>query len=290
MKRAILTLALVAMGLVVATSFAAAQDKPAATSGGQATVQLQGVSDVSSSKFQEYRDVPRGFSIPFVNLFATTSKLDFNLNAFNVYQKDQRYNGWFNTSWLDFGFDYNQVIHRMGNDAHLIYQESAPGVWTMPAALRQYYSDRVDATPISPTNLRTYSFYNDLLASSFASAGTVDIESLRRRGAYSFDFSKKLPFALNFTYTHERRDGYRGLGGPDILSGPVSPVVEVPETFNDLTQDYAIKFEYKLKKMGNVHATLTKNVYTNDLTKNQVDNPFRPSERVVHREIGRAHV
>ena len=128
MKRAILTLALVAMGLVVATSFAAAQDKPAATSGGQATVQLQGVSDVSSSKFQEYRDVPKGFSMPFVNLFATTSKLDFNLNAFNVYQKDQRYNGWINVSWLDFGFDYNQVIHRMGNDAHLIYQESAPGV------------------------------------------------------------------------------------------------------------------------------------------------------------------
>jgi hypothetical protein len=276
MKRAISTLALVAMGLVVATSFAAAQDKPAAAAGGQVTIQLQSVSDVSSSKFQEYRDVPKGFSMPFVNLFATTSKLDFNLSAFNVYQKDQRYNGWINTSWLDFGFDYNQVIHRMGNDAHLIYQESAPGVWSMPAALRQYYSDRVDAT--LPTTNRNYSFYNDLLASSFASAGTVDIDSLRKRGAYNFDFSKNLPFALNFTYTNERRDGYRGLGGPDIISGPVSPVVEVPETFNDLTQDYAIKFEYKLKQVGNVHAALTKNVYTNDLSSNKVDNPFRPSD------------
>jgi hypothetical protein len=276
MKRAISTLALVAMGLVVATSFAAAQDKPAAAAGGQVTIQLQSVSDVSSSKFQEYRDVPKGFSMPFVNLFATTSKLDFNLSAFNVYQKDQRYNGWINTSWLDFGFDYNQVIHRMGNDAHLIYQESAPGVWSMPAALRQYYSDRVDAT--LPTTNRNYSFYHDLLASSFASAGTVDIDSLRKRGAYNFDFSKNLPFALNFTYTNERRDGYRGLGGPDIISGPVSPVVEVPETFNDLTQDYAIKFEYKLKQVGNVHAALTKNVYTNDLSSNKVDNPFRPSD------------
>ena len=276
MKRASTIFALVAMGLLVATSFAAAQDKPAATSGGQVTVQLQSVSDVSSSKFQEYRDVPKGFSMPFVNLFATTSKLDFNFNAFNVRQQDQRYAGWANVSWFDFGFDYNQIVHRMGNDAHLIYQESAPGVWSMPAALRQYYSDRVDAT--LPTANRNYSFYNDLLASSFASAGTVDIESLRKRGLYSFDFTKNLPFALNFTYTHERRDGYRGLGGPDIISGPVSPVVEVPETFNDLTQDYAIKFEYKLKQMGNVHATLTKNVYSNELSKNVIDNPFRPSD------------
>ena len=204
MKRAIYLIALVAMGLIVATSFAAAQDKPAATSGGQATIQLQGVSDVSSSKFQEYRDVPKGFSMPFVNLFATTSKLDFNLNAFNVYQKDQRYNGWFNTSWLDFGFDYNQVIHRMGNDAHLIYQESAPGVWSMPAALRQYYSDRVDAQ--LPTSTRTYDFYNASWPRRSRPPARSTSDSLRKRGAYSFDFTKNLPFALNFTYTHERKE------------------------------------------------------------------------------------
>jgi hypothetical protein len=275
MKRATLTTALVAMGLFVATSFAAAQDKPAATAGGQVTVQTLTVNDISSSKFQEYRDVPKGVSMPFVNIFTTSKALDFNLTALNVRQNDQRYSGWANFSWMDIGFDYNQIVHRMGNDAHVIYAETAPGVWSMPASLRKYYSDSVDA--MLPTTARTYDFYNALLTPSFNAAGLVDLDSMRKRGLYSFDFSKNLPFNLNFTYTHERKDGYRGQGGSQMF-GAVSPVVDVPETLNELTQDYAIKFEYKLKSLGNVHASLNKSAYTNDQRGNQIDNPFRPSD------------
>jgi hypothetical protein len=276
MKRATYIIALVAMCFLVATSFAAAQDKPAATAGGQVTVQTLTVNDISSSKFQEYRDVPKGVSMPFVNIFTTSKALDFNLTALNVRQNDQRYSGWANFGFVDIGFDYNQIIHRMGNNAHVIYAETAPGVWSMPSSLRQYYSDQVDAK--LPTSARTYDFYNALLTPSFNAAGLVDLDSLRKRGLYSFDFSKNLPFSLNFTYTHERKDGYRGQGGGNIISGSVSPVVDVPETLNELTQDYAIKFEYKLKQMGNVHAALNKNVYTNDQTKQMIDNPFRPSD------------
>jgi hypothetical protein len=275
-------IALVAMGLFMATSFAAAQDKPATTAGGQVTIQTLTVDDISSSKFREYRDVPKGVSMPFVNLFTTNSALDFNLSAFNVGQQDQQYKGWANFSWMDFGFDYNQVVHRMGNDAHVIWAETAPGVWSMPASLRQYYSDRVDATP---TSGRVYSFYNNLLAPSFAAAGTVDLTSLRKRGLYDFDFSKNLPFNLSFTYTRERKAGYRGQGGGDIIAGPVSPVVDVPETLNELTQDYAIKFEYKLKT-GNVHAALNRNVYTNDQNNQLIDNPFRPSDLAYKAAVG----
>jgi len=264
------------MGLLVATSFAAAQDKPATTSGGQVTVQTLTVEDIASSKFQEYKDVPKGFSMPFVNIFSTSSAIDFNLNAYNVSQHDQRYTGWANLSWMDFGFDYNQVVHRMGNDAKVLYAETAPGVWSMPASLRKYYSDAIDAT--LPTSARTYDFYNNLFAPSFAAAGMVDLTQLRKRGTYGFDFSKDLPFSLNFTYTHERKDGFRGQGGGDIVSGPYSPVIDMPERVNELTQDYAIKFEYKLNTMGNVHAALTKNVYTNDQKSYFVDNLVRPSD------------
>ena len=69
MKRALIVTALLAMGLLVASSFAAAQDAPATTSGGQVDHRRAGRRATSpSSKFQEYRDVPKGVSIPYVNL------------------------------------------------------------------------------------------------------------------------------------------------------------------------------------------------------------------------------
>jgi len=61
MKRASRVTALLAMGLLVASSFAAAQQAPQApqvpvsSTGGQVTLDLIGRSDVASSKFDEYR-------------------------------------------------------------------------------------------------------------------------------------------------------------------------------------------------------------------------------------------
>ena len=91
------------------------------------TVGVLGAADVDSSKFTEYRDVPEGVSIPCFNLFSTSSKVDFNLFGYNVRQTDQRYNGWFNTSAFDLSFDYNQIPHNMGNDAHTIHGRAVPG-------------------------------------------------------------------------------------------------------------------------------------------------------------------
>jgi hypothetical protein len=137
MKRTLKVTALLAMGLFVASSYAAAQDVPASTSGGQVTIGALGVSNVSSSKFQEYREIPKGVSIPYLNLFSKTSSLDFNLHGYNVRQGDQRYTGWVNTSSFGLSFDYNQIPHNMGNNAHVIFSELGPGVWGMSASLRQ---------------------------------------------------------------------------------------------------------------------------------------------------------
>ena len=93
------------------------------------TVGVLGATNVDSSKFYEYRDVPEGVSVPCFNLFSTSSKVDFNLFGYNVRQTDQRYNGWFNTSAFDLSFDYNQIPHNMGNDAHTIMAETSQGVW-----------------------------------------------------------------------------------------------------------------------------------------------------------------
>jgi hypothetical protein len=271
MKRTMIVAAFLAMGILMANSFAAAQDAPATTSGGQVTVRALGASDISSSKFREYRDVPTGVSIPYVNLFSKSSTLDFNLLGFNVRQGDQRYMGWANLSWIDLGFDYNQTLHNMGNNARLIWSETSPGVWSMSPALR---TSLANASELIPSASRTYDFYNALLTPTFADANLVDLTSLRKRGNVEVDLGKNLPFDLKVTYMREVKSGTRGQGGGDIL-GVVAPVVDVPEPLNDLTQDFGVRAAYNFKS-GNVHAAFNRNVYNNRAETLLIDNPFRP--------------
>ncbi len=272
MKRALIVTALLAMGLIVASPFAAAQDKPAqATTGGSITLDLLGRSDVASSKFTEYREVPKGVSIPVFNLFSTSKVVDFNLIGQNVSRTDQRYTGWANFTGVDVAFDYNQIPHNMGNDAHVIWNETGQGVWTLSQTLRQAIAGTVDPTPSAG---RTYPFYSSLLAPTFAAANSVDISSLRQRGNVEADFGQKLPFDFKFSYMREVRNGYRGDGGGDIL-GSVAPVVDVPDPLNDVTQDFGFRAAYPFK-MGDVHASFNRNVYNNQAETYFVDNPFRP--------------
>ncbi len=259
MKRASRVIALLAMGLLVASSFAAAQDAPASNVGGQVSLGLLGRDNVTSAKFTEYREVPKGVSIPYLNLFAWKGDTGFTLWADNVRQSDQRYQGIASLPWLGVAFDYNQTPHNMGNNAHLIFTEASQGYWAMSPTLRAALGTKADTT--LPTSLRTYDFYNNLLAPTLATAQTLDISSQRERGTVTFDLSKQLPFDLSLNYMRERKSGYRGQGGGDIVSA-VSSIVDVPEPLNELTQDFGFKAGYTFK-MGNVHAALVRNTYDN---------------------------
>ena len=279
MKRALKVSALLAMGFLVAAPLATAQNaqsfsctSPAGdgSSGGQVTVGALGASNVDSSKLSEYRDVPEGVSIPCFNLFSTSKGLDFNLSGYNVRQTNQRYSGWFNTSAFNLSFDYNQIPHDMGNAAHTIMAELSPGVWGMSDTLQQAIGT---ANNLTPTTGRTVTFYDALLGSTFASAGSVDVSGTRKRGTAKLELGKKLPIDLTFTYMRELKSGYRGEDGGGIYSA-VSSVVEVPGPLNELTQDIGVQAAYNFKK-GNVHASFLRNLYNNRAETLTVDNPFQ---------------
>jgi hypothetical protein len=273
MKRTTIITTFLAMGLLVASTFAAAQDAAPTVRGGQVSFGLLGAPTVGSSKFQEYREVPKGASIPFASLFSTTSTLDVNLRAQNVWQEDQRYTGWANFSWLGMSFDYNQIPHNMGNDGHTLLSETVPGVWNMSGTLRKQLGDAVDAVA---TSGRNYPFYIGLLAPTLASANSVDLAGLRKRGDVEFDLGQKLPFDLAFTYMREVKAGTRGASGGDIL-GAVTTAVDVAEPMNEVVQDFGIRWAYNFKK-GNVHANFNRNIYNNRQDSLIIDNPFRATD------------
>src|SRR5512141_204746 len=151
MKRAILLVALLALGVVIssAPAFAqnppappqpgataapatAAQDKPAASrfdfQTGDVILDVTGRPDVGSSKFQEYRDVVKGVSLPGFRLFGRDDAIRFDLRGENVKQRDERYTGYFKTDWFALNADYNSIVHRIGNDGRTFLTEQTPGV------------------------------------------------------------------------------------------------------------------------------------------------------------------
>ena len=283
MKRASIVSALLATGLLVASEPASAQFALAGSStrsfdcagtgtgtGGQLSVGLLGAGNVDSSKFREYRDVPEGFAVPCFNLYTTNDKLDFNFFGYNVRQTDQRYNGWLNTKAFDLSFDYNQTPHNMGNNGRVVLAELGEGVWGMSDTLQATLGTTVDKTP---TAGRTVPFYDALLAPTFATAGSVDVSSTRKRGTATLDVGKKLPIDLTFSYMRELKSGYRGEEGGGIYSA-ISSVLEVPGPLNEITQDIGIRAAYNFKK-GNVHASLFRNLYDNRAETLTVDNPFQ---------------
>ena len=238
--------------------------------GGEISVGVLGRDDIASSKFTEYREVPKGVSVPCFSLFSKTDKLDFKLFGYNVSQSDQRYTGWFKTSGFDLIFDYNQIPHNMGNGARTIEAEIGQGVWAMPDPLQRAIGAANDATPSAG---RTVTFYDTLLDPVFASAGSVDISAVRKRGSATFDIGKKLPFDLSFTYMRELKSGYRGEEG-GVVYGAVSTVLEVPSPLNEITQDIGVRAAKNFEK-GNVHGSFTRNLFNNRAETLTVDNPFQ---------------
>jgi hypothetical protein len=278
MKRTHLLIMVLACGLLAASLPASAQTAAPADSSsnwftGKATLLLLGRDNVDSSKFEEYRVVPKGVSMPVFTLQGSEGGKDFALFGQNIAQADQRYSGYANVSWLGVTYDYNQIPHNMGNNGRTLYTETSPGVWSMSATLRKALGDAVDAVP---TTARIYPFYADLLAPTIASANSIDVSGLRQRGNIEFDITKNLPFDLAFTYMREVKTGFRGASGGDIL-GTVTTSQDVGETMNEVTTDYGVRAAYNFKT-GNVHATFNRNIYNDRVDSLILDNPFRATD------------
>lgn len=286
MKRITYLSALLACGFLAASSSVFAQSTPAAPAAsqssekpanwfaGNANLLLLGRDDVASSKFEEYRVVPKGVSMPVFSLEGSNNGNAFALFGKNISQKDQRYTGSANTSWMGVSFDYNQIPHNIGNNGHSLWAETAPGVWGMSPTLRKAWGDTIDAT--LPTSLRTYDFYNGLLSPTFSDMNSVDIKGIRQRGELEADLSQKLPFDVKFTYMREVKTGNRGESG-GTLYGVVNTVVDVPDAMNEVTTDYGVNFAHNFKS-GNVHAAFNRNLYNDRQGSLVIDNPFRAAD------------
>lgn len=241
---------------------------------GNFSVLLLGRDSLASSKFQEYRDLPTGITMPAFNFAGSRNGKEFAVFGHNVGRTDQRYRGAAELNWLGLTFDYNQIPHSMGNNAQTIHTETGPGVWTLSSTLRKSLGDAVDAVPAAS---RTYPFYLALLSPTIASANHYDLNAQRKRGEVTVDLGRNLPFDLAVTYNRDVKTGYRGASAGDIL-GVVTASVDVLEPLDEVTQDFGVRWNWNFQNKGSVHASLNRNLYNDRINSLVVDNPFRATD------------
>jgi len=250
------------------------KDKSAAPSTdfetGELNFQVSARPDVASSKFQEYRDVVNGVSLPSFRLFGSENNVRFDLRGQNVKQLDERYTGYIKTDFFAVSADYNSIVHRIGNDGRTMLVQQSPGVWRMSPALQQTFQNIWEST--TNANRLFTTFVAPLFTPSIVDGSTVNVQVLRERTDIVVDLARDQPFSVKVNYRREQRHGSGGLS-----SNYISYEVETPSVTEYLTQDVGLD-GLLVRPWGSVHAGLHYNWFIDQVPSLVFDNPFRATD------------
>ncbi|NTV81507.1 MAG: MtrB/PioB family outer membrane beta-barrel protein, partial [Candidatus Aminicenantes bacterium] len=269
MKNRALSIVLIGCVLGLLAVSAPAQDKTdeGIVVKGEIAAGAQAVKEAQrSSKFYEYRDVPRGFFLQSLNLDLSKGSRYFYLSAWHVQQADERIKagvGSYGTFALDVGYD--NTPHRFSFDGATPYVERTPGVFTLNDAIRSA------AEALVPTGTSTNIAAARALVSSFlTSAGPIDLGLQRKRATLDFAYTPSVPFSFNIAGSYETRSGNRPFGAPLGFSN----AIELPEPIHYKTTNVDTSLEYH-KAWGTVRAGFAASLFDNDVQTLFWDNPYR---------------
>jgi MtrB/PioB family decaheme-associated outer membrane protein len=269
MKKTTLSIVCISLVLGLFTAPAWAQDKKddELVIKGSVTAGTQAVKETErSSKFTEYRDVPRGFFVESLKLDLTKGSRYFYLSAMNVQQADEKIQagvGDFGKFKLDLGYD--NIPHRFSFDGATPYVEKTPGVFTLNDVIRSA------AEALVPTGTSTNIAAARALVSSFlTSAGPIDLGLQRKKATLDFAYTPSVPFSFNVAGSYETRGGNRPFGAPLGFSN----AIELPEPIHYKTTNVDTNIEYH-KGWGTVRAGFAASLFDNDVQTLIWDNPYR---------------
>ena len=229
--------------------------------------------DTNSAKWEEYRDMSNGFTIPLLHLTGESAdgNREVDLRAVNVDRTDARYS-------LDYGVsgkyelfvDYNKIPHHFGNDGHMLWTRTGPGVYEIPDPVQQQIQTAiVKQYGLNPAGI-TYGFLNGLLAPYLATATPVDLGLERDRALARLDLGRMGPFAWTLEYTHENRRGNRPYGA----SFGFGNATEIPEPIDYDTSGAELAGEWKASQ-GGLRFGYRFSDFKNNIESLTYDNPFR---------------
>ena len=270
MKKTILAIALTGLIAGFGSPPAGAQDKKEGEQTvvkGSVTAGVQAVGETArSSKFYEYRDVPRGLFAPFLTLDVRKGSRFVRVDAMNVAQADQRLRAGFGnrgTFKLDLGYD--QIPHRFSFFGASPYVEPSPGVFALNSVIRSA------AEALVPTGTSTnIEAARNLVSSFLASAAPIGLGLERHAATADFTYTPSVPFSFNAEASHETRSGTRPFGA----SLGFSNAIELPEPIRHRTTNLDTSLEYQRRRIT-LRAGVAASFFDNDVQTLVWDNPYR---------------
>ncbi len=269
MKKIIISIALtgLVLGLVSLPARAQGNEDDQITVKGTIAAGIQAVGETErSSKFTEYRDIPRGFFLQYLNVDLTSGNRFFYLSAMNVQQADEQIRAGFGDYGkfkLDLGYD--KIPHRFSFFGATAYVENSPGIFTLNDVVRQAAEDLV------PTGTSTnIAEARELVSSFLANSAPIYLGLQRKKGTLDFSYSPLLPFTFNVSGSYETRGGNRPYGTPLGFSN----AIELPEPIHYKTTNLDSSLEYHKKRIT-VRAGVYASFFQNDVQDLVWDNPYR---------------
>lgn len=231
---------------------------------------------VQSAKFNEYRDINSGFEIPELRVVGDDPDSDryFELRGEDLLREDSRvglqYGVW--GGWaLD--LDYNKIVHRFGNDALFLWNQTGPGRFEIADPVQANIQGEIERQrALNPAGVN-YAFLRGLLTPYLESAATLDVGLRRDRLSGRVELGRLQRLGWSLIYEHENREGTRPYGGafgfgnaPEIVE-PIDYDTTSAELRGEWNANRAgLQFGYRFSQFENNISTLI------------WDNPFRASD------------
>jgi len=217
-----------------------------------------------SSKFFEYRDVPKGFVFKYFNFNVEKDDMYFTMTAKNVRQADSNYVfslGKYGKYTVDVIFD--RVPHRFSFDGKTLYVEPHPGLYTIADQIQRDAENAGSAAKALP-----------LIASFLTGAHDTPLELQRDKATVNFNYTVSVPLRFNMNISNEQRSGTRPLGA----SFGFNLANEVPEPIDFRTTNVNTSLEYT-KNWGTIRGGYFASSFDNSVEELIWENPYRLTDR-----------
>jgi MtrB/PioB family decaheme-associated outer membrane protein len=241
------------------------------------------VNNGRSSKFYEYRDVPKGFFFSLLDINVERGNQYLNFNASRIRQADGRYE----ISFGDYGkynlnFDWNKIPHRFSFEGRSLYnydEGDHTGFYTLSDQIQTDAQNAVgDGALNANANIRAA---RTLISKFLTGAYKVGLGLQRNKGTLGFAYNPSVPLSVNLNVSREERKGTRPIGG----SFGFNHALELPEPIDFRTTNMNANLEYT-KKWGTVRAGVYYSAFDNEVRTLIWDNPYRITDQTYEFPLG----
>jgi len=227
--------------------------------GGEAVNQQE-----KSSKFYEYRDLPKGFLGQYININIEKENKYLVFTGSKIRQLDSHYTfslGDYGKYKLDFIFD--RIPHRFSFEGRSLYVETAPGQYIL--------SDRIQIDAENAGGATSaYPIISDFLKAAYP----IELQLERNKATINFHYNISEPMNFNMSISHEKREGTRPIGA----SFGFNFANEIAEPIDYRTVNFDANTEYS-KGWGTVRAGYYLSSFDNNIQTLTWDNYYRINDR-----------